>query len=126
MKFHHIGVACFNIKEEIENISKIHEIIDASEIVFDVTQKANLCMLQTSEGVAIELISGDQVANILKKRITYYHIGFETEDIDAEISRLISLGAILVSEPKSAILFNDRKVAFLQVSYGLIELIQAN
>jgi len=124
MKFHHIGVACHNIKEEIESISKIHDVIEVSAIVADTQQRAELCMVKTAEGISIELISGDQVANILKKRITYYHICFETDDIQAEIARLQSLGALLVSDPKSAILFNNKEVAFLQASYGLIELVQ--
>lgn len=124
MKFHHVGVACNNIKEEIESICKIHEVTDVSPIVYDTEQKAELCILHTAEGVAIELISGEQVANLLKKRITYYHLCYETDDIDAEIDRLRDLGSFLVSEPKEAILFENRKVAFLQVSYGLIELVQ--
>ncbi len=126
MKFHHVGVACHNIKEEIESISKIHEVIEVSPIVYDTEQKAELCMLTTLEGVSIELISGEQVANLLKKRITYYHLCFETEDIFAEINRLQDLGALLVSNPKPAILFNNKKVAFLYVSYGLIELVETN
>ena len=124
MKFHHIGVACGNIKEEIDNISQIHEVIDISPVVFDKEQKAELCMLKTLEGIAIELISGEQVANIVKKRISYYHLCFETNDIRAEILRLQDLGALLVSDPKPAILFDHSEVAFLQVSYGLIELVQ--
>jgi methylmalonyl-CoA/ethylmalonyl-CoA epimerase len=126
MKFHHIGIACRDIQEEIDSISKIHEVIDVSPIVSDMEQNAQLCMLKTSEGIAIELISGEQVANIIKKRITYYHLCFETDDINAEILRLQELGAFLVSEPKKAILFENKLVAFLQVSYGLIELVQLN
>jgi methylmalonyl-CoA/ethylmalonyl-CoA epimerase len=124
MKFHHIGVACGNIKEEIESIRKIHEVIDVSTILFDEEQHAELCIIKTKEGIDIELISGEQVANILKKRITYYHLCYETDNIKAEISRLQELGALLVSEPKPAILFGNKLVAFLLVSYGLIELVE--
>lgn len=125
MKFHHVGVACSDIKKEIESIKKIHEVIEVSNIVFDTTQKAELCMLKTLDGIAIELIAGEQVANIIRKRITYYHLCFETDDINAEILRLQHLGAFLVSEPQPAILFDNKKVAFLQVSYGLIELVES-
>jgi methylmalonyl-CoA/ethylmalonyl-CoA epimerase len=124
MKFHHVGVACRDIKKEIENLTKIHDVTDVGPHVFDAEQNAEVCILWTADGVAIELISGDPVANILKKGITYYHMCFETENIDVEITRLQSLGAHLLSEPKSAILFDNRKVAFLMVSYGLIELLQ--
>jgi methylmalonyl-CoA/ethylmalonyl-CoA epimerase len=125
MEFHHIGIACRNIREEIASISKIHRIISISPIVFDKEQKAELCMVQIAEGVNLELISGEQVENLIKKRITYYHICFQTDDIDTEIERLQNSGALLVSEPNPAILFEDRKVAFLQASYGLIELVQS-
>ena len=124
MKFHHVGVACRNIREELEIIKKIHDVTDVSEIVFDIEQKAELCMIHTSEGVAIELISGEQVENLIKKRISYYHICFETKDINNEIERLQSIGALLVSDSKPAILFKNKQVAFLQVSYGLIELVE--
>ncbi len=124
MKFHHVGVACRNIQDEIESIRKIHSVTDVSPIVYDEEQQAELCIIQTAEGVAIELIAGEQVANLVKKRISYYHVCYETDDIHAEIERLRELGAFLVSEPKKAILFGNRQVAFLQVSYGLIELVQ--
>ena len=124
MKFHQVGVACRNIREELEIIKKIHDVTDVSEIVFDIEQKAELCMIHTSEGVAIELISGEQVENLIKKRISYYHICFETKDINNEIERLQSIGALLVSDSKPAILFKNKQVAFLQVSYGLIELVE--
>ena len=125
-KFHHVGVACRDIQDEIDNIRKIHDVIEVSPIVSDKEQKAELCILKTSEGIAIELIAGEQVQNIIKKRVTYYHLCFETDDIYAEIKRLQEIGALLVSEPKPAILFDHRKVAFLHVSYGLIELIEVN
>lgn len=124
MKFHHVGVACRNIQDEIDSIRKIHSVTDVSPIVYDEEQQAELCIIQTAEGVAIELIAGEQVANLVKKRISYYHVCYETDDIHAEIERLRELGAFLVSEPKKAILFGNRQVAFLQVSYGLIELVQ--
>ena len=126
MKFHHVGVACSNIREEIETVKKIHTVVSISPILYDVKQNAELCIINTQDGIQIELISGDQVANIIKKRITYYHLCFETDDIHAEITRLQSLDVLLVSEPKSAVLFGNRLVAFLQASYGLIELVEAD
>ena len=124
MDFHHIGVACKSIEIEIEMIKKIHSILSISDIVFDHEQDANLCLIKTNNGINIELISGRIVQNILKKRIHYYHICFEVNDLSSEIKRLVSCGAIVISEPKKAILFNNHKVAFLHMSYGLIELLE--
>ena len=124
MKFHHIGVCCKNIEKEIKNIEKIHSVKSISNIVYDEKQEAELCMLEIEDGLKIELISGKQVENLLKKRMTYYHICYEVEDISIEKERLIKAGAYLVSDEKEAILFSDRKVCFLLVSYGLIELVE--
>jgi methylmalonyl-CoA/ethylmalonyl-CoA epimerase len=126
MKFHHVGVACRNIEEEISNISKIHQIIKQSPTIFDKEQNAELVLLTLSDGTNIELISGKQVENLVKKNITYYHICFEVDDINTEIERLTNENAFLLSPPKPAILFNNREVAFLNVSYGIIELLSSN
>src|ERR1700735_3656461 len=123
MKFHHVGIACKNIDEEIANISKIHQVIEQSQKVFDEEQNAELVLLTLADGTKLELISGKQVETFLKKNITYYHLCFEVPDIRMEVDRLIGDHAILLSPPKPAILFDNREVAFLTVSYGIIELL---
>jgi len=125
MRLHHIGVACKNIDEGIENVSKIHQVIKQSPVFFDEQQNAELVLLTLADETNIELIAGKPVENLLKKNITWYHICFEVDDINAEIARLVSEGAFLISPPKPAILFNNRKVAFLNVSYGMIELLNS-
>ena len=72
----------------------------------------------------MELISGKQVENLLKKRITYYHICYEVENITEEKEKLIKNGAFLLSDEKEAVLFSNRKVCFLMTSYGMIELVE--
>lgn len=123
MKFHHVGIACRDIQAEIQNISAIHEIIAQSPVVIDEQQNAELVLLTLSDGTNLELISGKQVEGLLKKNITYYHLCFEVEDIRAEIDRLEKENAKLLSPPKPAPLFDNREVAFLHVSYGIIELL---
>jgi len=125
MRFHHIGVACKNIAAEIVSVCKIHEIATISTTVFDPEQNAELALLTLGDGTHIELIAGKQVESFVKKNITYYHLCFEVDDIHAEIERLIREHAMLISSPKPAILFDSREVAFLQVSYGLIELLNS-
>lgn len=117
-------VICLNIEQEIRNIKNTHKILEVSPIIHDPEQDAELCMIKTDEGMNIELISGKQVENILKKRISYYHLCYETKNIEFEIERLNKKGCFLVSDLKSAKLLSDKKVAFMQTSYGLIELVQ--
>ena len=125
MKFHHIGIACKNIDEEIANISKIHTFTKQTGKVFDEQQNAELVLLTLADGTNIELIAGKQVESFVKKNITYYHICFEVDDILTEADRLVAEGALLISPPKPAVLFDNRLVAFLNVSYGLIELLNS-
>ncbi|GAA6323873.1 VOC family protein [Fusobacterium ulcerans] len=124
MKFHHIGICCKNIKEEIENIKKIHQVKSVSEVIYDKKQEAELCILEIENGLKMELISGKQVENLLKKRITYYHICYEVENITEDKEKLIKNGAFLLSGEKEAVLFSNRKVCFLMTSYGMIELVE--
>jgi methylmalonyl-CoA/ethylmalonyl-CoA epimerase len=125
MKFHHVGIACKNIDEEIARIARIHQVAEQSAVVFDTEQNAELALVTLTDGTNFELVSGKQVELFLKKNISYYHVCFEVDDIDAEIARLVHDGAFLISAPKPAILFNYRKVAFLNVSYGMIELLNS-
>ena len=126
MKLHHIGVACKDIEEEIRKFSRIHQVTHCTPAVFDPAQQATLALLTLIDGTLIELVAGRPVETLLKKNITYYHLCFEVEDIDKEIDRLMSDDAILLSPPTPALLFGGRKVAFLHVSYGIIELLSQN
>ena len=123
MEFHHIGIATDSIEKSISKLKKYFKIIEISETVYDPNQDANLCMVTINGGIKIELINGKVVENILKKRQYLYHTCYTVEDIEKTIKELEEDGAFLVSEPKEAILFNNKKVAFLMWDLGLIELI---
>lgn len=124
MKMHHIGVACQDIEEAIEAFSKFHNIIWKTDIVTDHLQNAKVCLIKTDIGLDFEFISGEQVARIVKKGISYYHVCYEVENLESKIEEYISKGAVLISEPKPAILFNNKRVSFLYLSYGLVELVE--
>ena len=124
MKLHHIGIACNNVKEEIERYKNTHQLNQASKIVFDDQQDAQVGLVKLENDVHIEFVSGKQVENIKRKGISYYHLCYEVDDIDQALKELVDQGALMVSEPKPAKLFDMKRVAFLQLSYGLIELLE--
>ena len=124
MKFHHIGIATENIESLIEYLKQILNIKDISETVYDKNQEANLCMLTLEDGTKLELVSGKVVEKIVKKRQFLYHTCYETNDINKEIEKLQKLDSFLVSEPKEAVLFKNKKVAFLMTNIGLVELVE--
>jgi len=102
----------------------MYKVISVSKIVNDEYQNALLCLIETGNGITIELVSGPQVQGFLKKAISYYHLCFTIDNIAHEIDRLLKEGAILLSDPKPAILFDGRKVAFLYTTEGIIELLE--
>ena len=124
MKVHHLGLACNDIEKEKLNIAKFHNVISVSETIFDPEQNASLCYIRLAEGISLELISGKQVENLVKNKIFYYHICYETSEFDKQIKKYVAQGAILMSAPKPALLFNNRRVAFLYLPYGIIELLE--
>lgn len=124
MKFHHIGIATDDIPSLIEKLKKYFNIKNITDIVYDELQDGKLCMITLDDGTNIELISGNIVENIVKKRRYLYHTCYSVEDIDSTIKSLINDGATLVSDTKEAILFDNKKVAFLMWDLGLIELVE--
>ncbi len=125
MKFHHIGIATEDIDKMILNLKKYFDIKEISDIVYDSNQDANLCMITLEDNIKIELISGNVVSNILKKRQYLYHTCYTVKNIESTIKELINDGALLVRESKEAILFDNKKVAFLMWNLGLIELLES-
>lgn len=124
MEFHHIGIATEDIEQMKCNLKDMFEVTDVSETVYDSNQDAYLCMLTINNKTKIELISGNKVEKLVKKRQFLYHICYEVEDIEVQIKKLIDMGNMLISEPKEAILFDNKKVAFLMTEMGLIELVE--
>lgn len=123
MKFHHIGIATKDLKKSLDFVQNNFEILNISNPIFDPKQDATLQLIQTKD-VAIELVCGKVVEKLIQNKTTYYHICYEVDDINKAIESF--QGAILVSSPKEAILFDNRLVAFLITPIGLVELLNAN
>lgn len=62
----------------------------------------------------------------LAKGVKAYHFGYEVTALDAEVERLKSAGAILVTPPQPAVAFSGRRISFLMLkNMLLVELIEA-
>ena len=124
MKLHHIGIATENIEETVALLQKKMSIKIVGETVYDPLQDGYLCMLEMEDGSLIELISGNVVKTYLKKRIFQYHTCYEVDNLDETVNLWTSNGAMLVSEPKEAVLFANKRVAFVLSEIGLIEFVE--
>ena len=124
MKFDHIGIACEDINSLISKLKKFMNIVSVSDIVYDELQDANLAMITLDDNTKIELISGNIVANVVKKRQYLYHTCYKVMDINKTMNELIDNGALQISEIKKAKLFDNKRVVFLMWDLGLIELVE--
>lgn len=124
MKFHHLGYACSDINQAIEFVQSVYSIKTTSEVIYDEQQKAQLCLLTLEEGYHIELVSGESVEQLLHKGIHLYHTCYEVSSLEKTIADFKQKNAVLISPPKPAKLFNNRRVCFLQTEIGLIELLE--
>lgn len=124
LKFHHLGIASVCIEDSIEFIKRNFEIEYISEQIFDELQDGTLCIVSVKNHPDIELIAGNVVKNLIPKNRLFYHICYEVENIDLAVKRLTSESCVLVIDIKEAILFQNRRVCFLQSPIGLIELVE--
>jgi methylmalonyl-CoA/ethylmalonyl-CoA epimerase len=124
MIFHHIGIACDDIEKMLGFIKGAYNVVSISEIVYDQKQDANVCMVHIDGGQAIELVSGKQVAKILEKKISLYHVCYEVKNLAETLDKFVKNGSVIISEPKKAALFGNRKVAFVFSPAGIIEFME--
>jgi len=125
MKFHHIGIACENIEEVIVFLESTFNIVKRSKIIWHEIQAVDACLLTSSDGANIELVSGKNIDSFVKKKQFLYHSCWEVDDIDASIKSFVSNNSVLILEPTPSLLFNNRKVAFLYTSIGILELLES-
>ena len=125
MNFHHLGIACADIEKAIVFVKSVHVIEEVSKIIYDEHQKADVCILKTEEDIRIEPVSGEQVSKLVKRNTLLYHTCWEVDNIDNAIMKLLkNSDTILLSEPRPAILFENRKVAFIHTPMGIMELLE--
>lgn len=125
MKQHHLGIACADIELARDNIEKLHNVVDKTDVIFDPQQQVHVQLLTLADGTSLELVSGRVVLGLLQKKVNLYHICFEVDDIDVVMEHATQNGAALVSTPKPSALFEGRKVCFLMYPYGLVELLES-
>ena len=121
---HHVGIACNDIESTAAYILRAYAITADTGTIYDPHQNASVRLFNEGSPGAIELVAGPTVEQYLKRRTTYYHLCYQTPDIDRSIANARSLGAIPVSPPTPAALFGGRRVAFVFTQLGLVEFLE--
>jgi len=121
---HHLGIASANIAATEKFVRRSFRVTGTSGPVWDAKLNAELCLLETEGGPAIELVAGPAVTGLLKRRVAIYHVCYEVSALEATLTFLRGGGALPIIPPTPAILFGGRRVAFLQSPIGIIELLE--
>lgn len=124
MKFHHIGIACESITTMQAVLADQFKACPCSEVIYDPLQKASLQLFRMSDGILIEMVSGEAVSAYLRRKQALYHTCFEVTDLEDALIDFERQQALIVSPPKPAILFDQRRVAFVMTKLGLVELVE--
>lgn len=127
LTFHHVGCAVESIREARECYRLMAR--SMGEIIPISAQGVNICFVEIAPGFHVELVESQEgesvVARLLKKQITYYHLGFLTPRFEQAIESLTAEGYHQINTFRSEA-FGMRRCAFLaSPAAHLIELIEA-
>ncbi len=132
MKLSHIGILVKDIEQGIKNHETLFGYKQLGPIVDDPIQKVRVVLMGTSDAdpIKIELISPlteeSPVSDLLKKRQSLYHLCYEVDDIEAAKKMARENGAVIISQPVEAPLFDNRKICFLFTrDHYVVEFVEA-
>jgi methylmalonyl-CoA/ethylmalonyl-CoA epimerase len=130
MRIHHVGAVVRSIEEALPYYVAALGLKPETPIVDDPTQKARVVMLADPGGgpgyELVEPLGADSpLAPQARRGSNPAHTAFEVVDLDAELVRFASLGAMIVQAPAPALLFGGARVAFVFLrTRDLIELVE--
>lgn len=119
MKLHHVGIVVDDIESGIQRYKALFGFVPVTEVVDDPIQKVSVVLLSNPEadGAPLELIApltaDSPVSNILKGHVRLYHLCFLVENIEKALKNFRSNGAIIISRPVPAELFEGKRIAFV-------------
>lgn len=132
MRFHHVGYAVANIEAYLRDfLVPLFSPSRVSDSITDPLQQVRVCFVEMQGGTVIELVEplGERSpvhTYIGSRRGGLYHLCYEVEDLDAEVSRFRKKGCLPISAPVPATAFGGRRIVFLMTpQHDLIEFIGA-
>jgi methylmalonyl-CoA/ethylmalonyl-CoA epimerase len=128
MRFHHVGVACRDLDGEAKVMLSLG--YRAEGAAFTDPGQGIRGQFVRGPGPRMELLEQTVGSRVLEpglaKGVKAYHFGYEVAALEAEVERLKSAGAIVVTPPQPAVAFGGRRISFLMLkNMLLVELIEA-
>lgn len=131
MRFHHVGYAVKSIETYLEEFLRpLFAPVTVSEPVTDPIQRVTISFATMQGGTVIELVeplgeNSPVTAIIGSSRGGVYHLCYEVENLDEEISRFREKRCLPLGRPVPAAALGGRRIVFLMTpERDLIELLE--
>ena len=128
MLFHHIGVACDDVRVETERFEHLGYVIETGDFV-DEIQGVRVRFL-VGGGPRLELVEPLSDVSILGSYLRgggrMYHLAYQVDELHSALEELRNKGGKVLVPPVPAPAFGHQKIAFLMMrNMMLVELIEA-
>ena len=124
--FHHMGVACANLSEEIAHWTALGYSPEGE--VFEDLAQGIRGLFMVGGGPRLELLEATPgsttLAPWIKRAVKFYHAGYLTPDLDAAIQVLSARGASIARAPMMSVYFRSRIAFLMMPNMALIEVIE--
>ena len=128
LNFHHVGLLVENIKSSLLHYTELFGVQNISNVYEITSQKVKICFVKVGDDIYIELVEpiGEEsvVYKLLKKRISYYHVGYKVSNILVEVKKLEKLNYKAMDFFNSEAFDGKRCVFLFNPDAHLIELIE--
>ncbi len=128
LRFHHVGLLVENIKSSLLHYTGLFGVQNISNVYEITSQKVKICFVKVGDDIYIELVEpiGEEsvVYKLLKKRISYYHVGYKVSNILVEVKKLEKLNYKAMDFFNSEAFDGKRCVFLFNPDAHLIELIE--
>lgn len=125
--YHHTALLVTSIREAAEEYAAVFGQAQVSDIFTVSTQKVQVCFVQNGPNSYIELVAplsdDSPVMQLLRKKHSYYHLGYKVQNIQRCVAQLEKLNYKALSYYSSEAFGGNTCIFMFTPSGHLIELI---
>ncbi|MBK6346048.1 MAG: VOC family protein [Bacteroidales bacterium] len=128
LQFHHVGTLVENMADAISHYTDLFGPESVSPVIAIGSQQVNVCFVKMANESYIELVEscGEEsvVSKMVKKKVTYYHIGYKVDNITSTVSELEQMDYRPMDYFHSEAFEGKRCIFLFSPDMHLIELIE--
>lgn len=128
LELHHVGCVTKSINESLVYYTQVLPFKKWGEVIYIKSQQVSVCFVEMGSKVYLELVEptdeNKSLNNLLKKGISFYHLGYFSKDVDSSADYLVSKEFRIVTSFYSEAFENKKCIFLYSPEMQLIELIQ--